>query len=687
MICCEECPASLHFSCCVVPLDPSALPEGDWYCAVCECERARNQVKAEGADVQEVAKHGLTLARALAEDVGLAPEAEFWLPPTWILEVGEAIGGPPVNPLAAFGYDVVPNTTGTGLQFAPYRNPANAVLVGPSGTLALRTCSVCDGSILSDLNPRVNALADIFGADRDFLDAQSYPRGAPDRLHCVRCGVVQHPWCTPNPHAAFAVAASPGARDKWQCADCAPCDDVDAVTLLTTVRVEERRRDSTDDLSLSPSPSHSSASSSSAAAPTAVFAETAVVRQELATIDEARERSAAEAAPAARDARAQDEAMLVLLADLRRKHPELGTPSKATLASLAALSPAFVQFLAWQRLMQLNAKAAELETALGILEEGERELNANALVKASVAASATRQLQGDQLLPLLDTAVVAKYESYNEREGERRKASDKVRTLLGLPPLHEVASCADTGGLTALTTASVATTNQTADSRRGGGDEEDGNGGDSAASSRKRSRSTKAPKGETDEEALSRKRAAEVRRTTVPALGRMLRQPTELIAMPQAVVDQIMAAHNRLRRFSTVCVVASAQFCYVVTGSEFSIGRTRMGEEYTEVSIGLGDYFGADVVNTVSRQHMVCHIRGSIRKKRLEIHQMGRNSTIVHMSSDSKDHELVRKGEIANVAFVQGTVQLSPSFASGIDIWVLLRARAMNVAIGAGAEA
>ena len=337
--------------------------------------------------------------------------------------------------------------------------------------------------------------------------------------------------------------------------------------------------------------------------------------------------------------------------------------------------------------LSLSLSLSLLQTALGILEEGERELNANALVKASVAASATRQLQGDQLLPLLDTAVVAKYESYNEREGERRKASDKVRTLLGLPPLHEVASCADTGGLTALTTASVATTNQTADSRRGGGDEEDGNGGDSAASSRKRSRSTKAPKGETDEEALSRKRAAEVRRTTVPALGRMLRQPTELIAMPQAVVDQIMAAHNRLRRFSTVCVVASAQFCYVVTGSEFSIGRTRMGEEYTEVSIGLGDYFGADVVNTVSRQHMVCHIRGSIRKKRLEIHQMGRNSTIVHMSSDSKDHELVRKGEIANVAFVQGTVQLSPSFASGIDIWVLLRARAMNVAIGAGAEA
>jgi len=200
-------------------------------------------------------------------------------------------------------------------------------------------------------------------------------------------------------------------------------------------------------------------------------------------------------------------------------------------------------------------------------------------------------------------------------------------------------------------------------------------------SSRKRSRGPK----ENDEESQSRKRAAEVRRTTVPAEGRPLREPTELIPMPQAVVDQIVAAHSKLRRFSTVCVVVSATFCYVVTGSEFCIGRARMPEEYEDVSIGLSDYYDGNVVSTVSRQHMVCRIRGSIRKKRLEIHQRGRNSTVVHMSTERKDPELVRKDEVAHVAFVQGTVQLSPSSASGIDIWVLLRARAMAVAIGAGA--
>mmetsp|Transcript_11346 Transcript_11346/g.36041 ORF Transcript_11346/g.36041 Transcript_11346/m.36041 type:complete len:612 (-) Transcript_11346:2668-4503(-) len=519
MICCEECPASLHFSCCRIPLDPAALPDGDWFCAVCECERNRAAIATQGTEVSQARCTGLPLAAALAEDMGFAPEAEFWIPPTWILEVGEAIGGPPVNPLAAFGYDVVPNSTGTGLQFAPYRNPANAVLVGPSGTLALRTCSVCDGAIQSDLRPRVNALADIFGADRDFLDSQSYPRAAPDRLHCVKCGVVQHPWCTPNPHAAFAVAQSAGARDQWQCADCAPSDDVDAATLLTTVRIE---RDTND-------------------VPSATFAETDVVRQELATIDAARARTAAEAAPASASAD-QDKAMLVLIQEMRKKHPGLATPSNATLASLATLSPAFVQFLAWQRLMQLNAKAEELQSALHILEEGERELNANALVKASSAAAATRAMQGAQMLSLLDTNVVDKFAEYNAREVDRRKSSNKVRQMLGLPPLADVATKGDTTGITALAAASSVATN----SRRGDNSSSNSNKSSSSSSSNGgHGGGSGGSSGGSGISMLGGSTSGPASTATVQPLSPAVRFPSP-VAVPGAIEETILHAKDRV---------------------------------------------------------------------------------------------------------------------------------------------
>lgn len=35
-LCCDTCPKSFHFACCNPPLDPTTLPDGDWFCDECK---------------------------------------------------------------------------------------------------------------------------------------------------------------------------------------------------------------------------------------------------------------------------------------------------------------------------------------------------------------------------------------------------------------------------------------------------------------------------------------------------------------------------------------------------------------------------------------------------------------------------------------------------------------------------